>query len=142
MIVLDTDYLTLLERRGPSAALILHALEQQNEEMCTTTVNYEEQVRGWLARIANAKSLSELVECYGKLNRQIESYRNVRVLAFDERAAVEYQAARKSKPRVKTMDLRIASIVLANKARLYSRNLSDFQRVPGLVVEDILKGIE
>lgn len=34
------------------------------------------------------------------------------------------------------MDVRIASIVLANDALLISRNLRDFERVPGLGVED------
>jgi tRNA(fMet)-specific endonuclease VapC len=34
------------------------------------------------------------------------------------------------------MDLRIASIALATNATLLSRNLRDFQRVPGLTVED------
>jgi predicted nucleic acid-binding protein len=34
------------------------------------------------------------------------------------------------------MDLRIAAIVPENNATLVSRNLRDFQRVSGLVVED------
>jgi tRNA(fMet)-specific endonuclease VapC len=34
------------------------------------------------------------------------------------------------------MDLKIASIVLANQATLLSANLRDFQQVPGLQVED------
>lgn len=37
------------------------------------------------------------------------------------------------------MDLRIASIVLANGATLLSRNLRDFDRVPGLRVENWLE---
>jgi predicted nucleic acid-binding protein len=34
------------------------------------------------------------------------------------------------------MDLRIASIVLADSATLISMNLRDYQKVPGLQVED------
>jgi tRNA(fMet)-specific endonuclease VapC len=34
------------------------------------------------------------------------------------------------------MDLRIASISLATRSTLLSRNLRDFERVPGLDVED------
>jgi tRNA(fMet)-specific endonuclease VapC len=34
------------------------------------------------------------------------------------------------------MDLRIASIVLANSATLVSRNLRDYQKVPALQVAD------
>jgi tRNA(fMet)-specific endonuclease VapC len=142
MIVLDTDYLTLLERRGPLGAAIRDGLLRQNEELCTTIVNYEEQVRGWMSRIAKAKTVSDLVDCYAHLQRQLEMYRGVRILAFDDSAAVEYQSIRKAKTGVKTMDQRIGSIVIANRARLYSRNLGDFERIPGLIVEDILKGLE
>jgi hypothetical protein len=39
-------------------------------------------------------------------------------------------------PRVKTMDLRIASIALVTDSPLLSRNLRDFRQVPGLSVEE------
>ena len=34
------------------------------------------------------------------------------------------------------MDLKIASIALANDSTLLTRNTNDFQRVPGLRIED------
>jgi tRNA(fMet)-specific endonuclease VapC len=43
-----------------------------------------------------------------------------------------------AKTRLGTMDLKIASIALANDAILLSRNVGDFQKVPGLQVVDWL----
>jgi tRNA(fMet)-specific endonuclease VapC len=40
------------------------------------------------------------------------------------------------KIRIGTMDLKIASIVKVRDATLFSRNLRDFRKVPGLKVED------
>ena len=58
------------------------------------------------------------------------------MLDFDERAAVEFQRLYAMRLRVGTLDLRIAAIVLARGARLLTRNLADFRRVPGLNAED------
>jgi tRNA(fMet)-specific endonuclease VapC len=40
--------------------------------------------------------------------------------------------------RIGTMDLRIASLALTHETLLLSRNLVDFQKVPGLRVENWL----
>jgi tRNA(fMet)-specific endonuclease VapC len=48
----------------------------------------------------------------------------------------QFQEFKRAKLKVGTLDLRIASIVLAREATLVSRNLRDFKRVPRLTVED------
>jgi tRNA(fMet)-specific endonuclease VapC len=48
----------------------------------------------------------------------------------------EYQRLVKQRIRIGTMDLKIVAIVLSQDAKLISRNLVDFAKVPGLTVED------
>jgi tRNA(fMet)-specific endonuclease VapC len=59
-----------------------------------------------------------------------------RILAFPEPAVERYARLAASKFNVRKMDLRIAAIALEYDAVVVTRNLRDFQRVPGLPVED------
>lgn len=138
MIVLDTDCLSLLEReRHVESSKLLKALdERQSEEIFTTIITFEEQMRGWLSYIARCKEIDEQILGYERLHRFLESYRNTPVLDFDEKAVAVFSDLRKQKVRIGTMDLKIASIAIANNAILITRNLSDFQQVPGLIAED------
>jgi tRNA(fMet)-specific endonuclease VapC len=58
------------------------------------------------------------------------------VLRFDNTCADQFKQLRGQKVRFGTMDLKIASIALVEKALLLSANLRDFQQVPSLQVED------
>lgn len=58
------------------------------------------------------------------------------VLTFDQGAGTTYTRLISSKIRVRTMDLRIASIALSRNLILLTRNKQDFIKVPGLVSED------
>jgi tRNA(fMet)-specific endonuclease VapC len=138
MVVLDTDHVTLLEwARGVDADRLRARLDDISpKERATTIVTYEEQTRGWLAYVGRARTLVQQIDAYRKLSRHLEVYRSIRVLEFDERAALEMQRLRTGGVRVGPMDLKIAAIVLAHDSTLLSRNLRDFRKVPGLRVED------
>jgi tRNA(fMet)-specific endonuclease VapC len=138
MVVLDTDHLSLLEWvTSPERERLVNRMEQLDpKEIATTIISYEEQTRGWLAHVARAGKLAEQVRAYGKLRKHLDAYRSLTVLDFDEQAAVQYQAIRKARVRIGSMDLKIAGIVLAHGATLLSRNLIDFRKVPRLKVED------
>jgi tRNA(fMet)-specific endonuclease VapC len=89
-----------------------------------------------MAYLARARNLAQQVEAYSRLRRQLDNYRQILVLDFDEQAAAEFQRLRRGRIRVATMDLRIAAIVLSRDATLLSANLADFRAVPGLKVQD------
>ena len=138
MVILDTDHLSLLQRRESAGSQILQdRLDRLDTgSRATTIVTYEEQTRGWMAYMAGAKSVSQEVAAYSRLKRHLDDFRTIVVLDFDERAGVEYQRLRRARIRIGTMDLKIAAIVLTHDATLLSRNLSDFAKVPGLKVAD------
>lgn len=137
MLVLDTDHMSLLEWGGEgSAALRERLADVSPDEVVTTIISYEEQMRGWMAYIARAKSVDQEVEAYRRLRRHLDNYRQVPILDFGENSAARFLSLRRARIRIGTMDLKIAAIVLSQGATLLSRNLVDFARVPRLSVED------
>jgi len=138
MFVLDSDHLSLIDRAESAVGgLIRRRIEQMgSSEFATTIANFDEQTRGWMAYGARARRNAELIQAYDRLEKHLRLYCSARILSFDESAAVHYQALRNARLRIGTMDLRIAAIVLSHDATPLTRNLRDFERVPGLKVED------
>ena len=59
-----------------------------------------------------------------------------RYISFTQPAIARYKQLKSMRLRIGTMDLRIAAIALASGAILVTRNVQDFQRILGLVIED------
>lgn len=144
MILLDTDHLSVLrDRRNRRNAHLVARLQTCGDpDIFPTVVSLEEQMRGWLAEVKRRRQVHDQVAIYLKLSELVEFYNQWRIVAFETAAADIFQSLRSGKIRVATQDLKIASIALANDALLLSANLVDFQRVPGLRVEDWLNGRE
>jgi len=138
MVVLDTDHMSVLERRDQPGAVALRArlASLLAAEVVTTISSYEEQMRGWMAYLAQTRSVAQRVAAYRRLLQHLDNYRRIPVLGFDEAAAVVFQRLRRARLRIGTMDVKIAAIVLSREAILLSRNLADFRQVAGLQVED------
>jgi tRNA(fMet)-specific endonuclease VapC len=138
MFILDTDHVSLLQWNNSTEARRLDARLEHvpAQELATTVITYEGQMRGWLTYVAKARTVAQEIEAYRRLLKSLDDFRLMRVMAFDDRAATEYQRLKHSRPRVGAMDLRIAAIVLADDATLLSRNLRDVRKIDGLKVED------
>lgn len=138
MFVLDTDHFSLMEwSAGIERQNLLRRLNTvPPAEVFTSIITYEEQTRGWLAHAARARTISQQLNAYRRLKRHLDIFCQTQVLEFDEQVAVEFERLLKLHLRVGTMDLKIAAIALAWQATVLTRNLKDFQKVPGLVVED------
>jgi len=116
--------------------LIFRLQPFNNENVCTTIVNFEEQARGWLSFIANARQSHQEIVAYKRLHRLLTFYSDLLVLDYDQDAAEQFTKLRQIKVKVGTMDLKIAAIAISQNALLLSRNLKDFQQIPDLRVED------
>lgn len=137
MYLLDTDPVSPLELGGTEDRRIRTRLRSVGaDDVATTIISYEEQMRGWLARLAQAKKPERQVIAYMHLSRQLRNYCSIPVVEFDDRSAAEFERLRKARIRIGTMDLKIAAIALANGATVVTRNSTDFGKVPGLMYED------
>ena len=138
MVVLDTDHLTILQEEESAAKARLRANLEENDprEIATAIVTYEEQMRGWLAFKARAKTVSQEIAVYSKLRKHIECDRTIKIFDFDQKVGRELQRLRSQRIRIGAMDLKIAAIVLVIDATLLTRNLVDFRKVPGLKAQD------
>jgi tRNA(fMet)-specific endonuclease VapC len=133
LYIFDTDHLSLYGRNHP---VLIDRLQQNSIALTTTAINVEEQVRGRLAQVAEAKDTIALGNAYLWLSETVKLLSIFEVLQFTEAAQSIYRGLKSQKIRVGTQDLRIASIVLANSGILLSRNARDFDRVPNLTVEN------
>ena len=138
MFVLDTDVLSLIDQHatGRSQRLVDRLEQADPDLLASTIISYEEQMRGWMASLAQARSTPEQIQAYIRLERHLASWKQMRVLSFDESAAKIATELRRRYRRLGIMDLRIAAIVIANAATLVTANLRDFALIDDLRVED------
>jgi tRNA(fMet)-specific endonuclease VapC len=141
VILLDTDHMTVL--RFPESERCKHLRARitasGDEEIATTIVSAEEQIRGWLAVISRERTVRRQVIGYRELRDQLLRLVPWTLVPFDDAAADEFERLRRSGVRrLAAPDLKIASIALTRNALLLSANLRHFQQVPGLRVENWL----
>ncbi len=137
MYILDTDHISIMDRGGTAAQpLLARLILVKPNQVFTTIITYEEQMRGWLSYTAKTSSIAGQIAAYQKLERHIANYRKILVLSFDKKAGEVFQNLRKQYPRLGTMDLKIAAIALAKQSTLLTRNTEDFSQITNLSIED------
>lgn len=141
IVILDTDHLTVIQRRAEPAYSLRRARLSKlpPNTVQTTIVSFEEQMRGWLSLIASSHNRSREVAAYERLQALLRFFNEIPVLDYTEIVVARFEDLRRSKLRVGSMDLKIASIALSQDGLLLSRNLKDFDQVPNLRVEDWTK---
>lgn len=135
MFVLDTDTLThLLHGR----TRVVERVAQSADRVAITEASRIEQLRGRFDAVFKAEGAEALLRARQRLLQTEDALSRLPILPIDEAAAAEFERLIKVKGlrRLGRGDLLIASVTLANKATLVTRNLKDFQKVPGLQIEN------
>ncbi|MCI0463171.1 MAG: type II toxin-antitoxin system VapC family toxin [Gemmataceae bacterium] len=134
MYLLDTDTLTWLHLgRSPVAQ---RARQVGEEQLATTIITVIEIMRGRYDALLKAADAEELLRAQQRLDVSAALLQDIPVIAVDEGAAAEFAKLLQHKKlkKIGRADLLIASIALAQRATLVTRNLKDFQLVPGLPI--------
>jgi tRNA(fMet)-specific endonuclease VapC len=134
LYALDTDILSLYQRGHPVVCqrVAAHPLT----DLAVTVISVEEQLSGWYALIRGTTRRDHLAIVYQSLADSIPFLARFSILPFPEPALLRFEQLVASRLNVRKMDLRIAAIALEYGAVVVTRNLRDFQRIPGLAVED------
>jgi tRNA(fMet)-specific endonuclease VapC len=132
--ILDTDTLSLYERGQETVMAKVNAVPPNQVAVAVITV--EEQMVGRMAYLRSAKGDKETAFAYQRFTDSVRSLSDFHIITFSEAAIVRYNALLALKLNVGKMDLRIAAIALEAGATIITRNLRDFERVPGLACEN------
>lgn len=132
--ILDTDTVTYLQ--AGRAAVLRRLSTVAPDAVFTTVITVREQLRGRLAAVDQAAEGPDLLLAYDRLLATVRYFTHVNVLPFSPAAAATLQRLRDQRIRIGTQDLRIAAIVLSTGGTLVTSNRRDFEKVPGLLIED------
>lgn len=129
MYFLDSDHMSLLERGNAEGERIRNRLRNvPGDDTATTIISYEEQTSGWMSRLASSTQPERQMSDYSELKRLLNNYCRIAVVEYEAMAVTEFKRLRQSGIRIGSMDLKIASIALANDATVLTRNTQDFSR--------------
>jgi tRNA(fMet)-specific endonuclease VapC len=134
LFVLDTDILSLAQKRHPTVSANIASRPPQ--QIAITIFTVDEQLSGWYAKLRKAKKTVDVVDAYRRLRQVIDSLKPLPILDHSLAAHAQYEGLKAMKLGVRKMDLHIAAIVLEANATLVTRNHQDFSRIPGLKFVD------
>jgi tRNA(fMet)-specific endonuclease VapC len=134
LFVLDTDHLTLYYHDDPMVVQRVDA--RLHSELAISVLTVDEQLTGWYTLTRQARRPDEIARAYARLGEAVVRLAHWRILPYTESAIARVAQLKALRLNVRLMDLRIAAVALENRAVVVTRNRRDFDRVPGLSVQD------
>ena len=135
MILLDTDILTLY-LLGQSR--VMERSRAAAEPAATSIVSRIVVLQGRFASVLKASDGQQLLAAQQRLAALERALQGFAIVPFDDAAAATFDRLRRDKKATKIgrADFLIASIALANRATLVTRNLRHFGLIVGLQLEN------
>lgn len=137
-VILDTNHYRELVHGTRLGDRLQQRLIDSDADAFTTVITAQEIYHGWAAEINRKPAGRGQVHAYEQFLRALRAFESIAILPFDDDAAEEFHRLQNLRLRVGTMDLKIAGIAISHSGLLLSRNLTDFQDIPGLRVENWL----
>lgn len=134
MYILDSDTLTHLHAGNPR--VVENLRNTADPDVVITIVTKIELLRGRFDFVLKAETGADLIRAQQLLTRTDDLLAQLLVLPFDSLAVTHFDHLRiqSSLRKIGRADLLIASIALAQRATLVTRNIRHFRQVPGLKV--------
>jgi tRNA(fMet)-specific endonuclease VapC len=132
MYLLDTNILTALHTGNYKVINAIKQLEDPN--IAITIITKVELIQGRISFLLKATNGQDLLRAQNLLSQTESLLSELEIVSFDQSAAQQFELllTNKSLRKYGRADLLIASIVLANRATLVTRNTKDFQNIPNL----------
>ena len=137
MFLLDTDLLSL-HMQGNSKVVARVTTAMATDLVATSVIARIEVLQGRFDFVLKASNKAQWLYAQALLFKWESILTGYRIVAIDVAAADEFERLSKIKSlrKIGRADLLIASIALAHRATLVTRNLKDFKLVPGLKCEN------
>ena len=138
LVVLDSNHYGEMVDQTARGMALAQRLEDERVDVFTSIVTIQEATQGWLAEINRRKPGRDQLRAYAEFYGAVTAFSAISILPFDDEAADVFHRLQDDRIRIGTMDLKIAAICLAHDLMLLTRNLVDFDKIPGLRVENWL----
>lgn len=132
--ILDTDTFSLYLRH--SSVVVGAVVRHLSYQVAVSIITVQEIWDGWAAVIAKAKTPEQVASAYSRLTDTLNELKHWPVVPFPPGAVTRYAALKKQKLNVGANDLKIAAIAIETGAVVVTHNRRDFERIPGVVLED------
>lgn len=134
LYLLDTDILSLFQRGHVKVSQA--AARHPRDLVRIAAVSAKELIDGRAAAIHQVNTPERLAESWANYANTVTFLSRFPIVPLSGAAILRFQTLMKMKLGVGGNDLRIASTALEAGATAVTRNVRDFSRVPGLLIED------